>query len=125
MTEKGEKAASLLQLLALLPSGKAEITVEGLRLASVDADAKTLEVEIGGLKEAGVRLSDLLKAESGTSSMLRGPGKITGTLSQLGWKVTLRADGEKMLAMGSGVSRLTGRISVNPLKLRKLRKALE
>jgi hypothetical protein len=126
MTEKAEqKVDSLVGLLALLPGGKAKVTVKGLPVISVDADAKTLEVETKGLREAGLRLSDLVEVSTGTSSLLRGSSKVTGALSKSGWKVTLFADGEKMLVMGSGVSRLTGRISVNPLKLRKLLKALQ
>jgi hypothetical protein len=126
MTEKADrKVDSLVGLLALLPAGKAKVTVKGLPVISVDADAKTLEVETEGLKEAGLRLSDLVEMGTGTPSLVRGSGKITGALSKSGWKVTLFADGEKMLVMGSGVSRLTGRIRVNPLKLRKLLKALQ
>jgi len=126
MTEKGEeKVDSLVGLLALLPSGKAKITVKGIPLVSVDADAKTMEVETEGLREAGLRLSNLVEISTGTSSLLRGSRKVTGALSQSGWKVTLFADGEKMVVMGSGVSRLTGHVSVNPLKLRKLLKALQ
>jgi len=126
MTEKREeKVAPFLRVLTLLPAGKVKVTVDGTPLISVDADAKTLDVETDGLKEAGLRLSDLVEMGTGTSSMLRGSGRVSGALSQSGWKVTFRSDGEKMLVMGSGVSRLTGRISVNPLKLRKLLRALK
>lgn len=126
MTEKGEQRVdSLAGLLALLPAGKAKVTVKGHPVISVDADAKTLEVETQGLREAGLRLSELVELGTGTSSLLRGSSRVTGALSKSGWKVTLFAEGEKMIVMGSGVSRLTGRISVNPLKLRKLLKALQ
>lgn len=123
--DRDEKIDSLLRLLTLLPAGKAQVTVEGIPLVTVDADIKTLDVETEGLREAGLRLSDLLEIGTGTSSPLRGSRMVSGALSQSGWKVTLCSNGEKMLAMGSGVSRLTGHISVNPLKLRKLLKALK
>jgi hypothetical protein len=126
MTEKGEQRVdSLAGVLALLPAGKVKVTVKGHPMISVDADAKTLEVETQGLREAGLRLSELVELGTGTSSLLRGTSRVTGALSKAGWKVTLFAEGERMIVMGSGVSRLTGRISVNPLKLRKLLKALQ
>lgn len=126
MTAKSEEGVtSLLHLLALLPSGRAQITVEGHPLVSVDADAKTVDVETDGLKEAGVRFSGLVREDRGMSNLLRESSKVTGVLFQLGWKVTLCAGGEKMLVMGRGVSRLTGHVSLNPLKLRKLLKVMK
>ncbi len=116
---------SILDLLAFVPAGKATVTVAGRTILSVDADEKTMEVEADGAREVGIRLSDLVKAQGGTANMLEGSIHAVGALSRLGWKVTLYADGEKVLSVGKGVSRLTGGISVNPLGLRKLRRALK
>jgi hypothetical protein len=118
-----ERLASLLDLLAFVPAGRATITVGGHPFLSINSDAKTLEVEADGAKEAGLRLSDLVKLEGGVASALEGSGHVAGALSRLGWKLTLFAGGDTLLTMGSGVSRLTGRISVNPLKLRQLLEA--
>jgi len=119
-----ESLTSLLDLLAFTPSGRASITVGGRPFLSINSDEKTLEVETDGAKEAGLRLSDLVRMQGGLSSMLKGSGNIAGTLSGLGWKLTLVAKGDRILTMGSGVSKFTGRISVNPLKLRKLLQVL-
>jgi hypothetical protein len=119
-----EGFASLFELLALVPSGKATVTVAGRSLVTLDADAKTLDVEADGAAEAGLRLPDLVKLREGPLGMLEGSTRVAGALSRQGWKLTLYAEGDKVLSMGSGVSRLTGRISVNPLRLRKLLKAL-
>jgi len=64
------------------------------------------------------------KMNGGPMGVLTGPISIAGALSQLQWKLTLRAEGEVVLRMGKGSSRLTGRITVNPLKTRKLLKVL-
>ena len=119
-----KRPESLLTLLALMPAGRATIKVSGRPFLSVDSDKKTLEVEADGAKEVGFRLSEFVRVLEGPVSLLEGSERAIGELSRLGWKMTLYAGGEKMLAMGSGVSRLTGRVRVNPLKLRKLLKAL-
>ena len=121
---QGEKLTSLLDLLAFVSAGRATITVTGRPLLSINSDEKTLEVETDGAKEAGLRLSDLVKLKEGRMGVMEGSEHAAGTLSRLGWKLTLRSEGNGVLTMGSGVSRLTGRIRVNPLKLRKLREAL-
>jgi hypothetical protein len=119
-----EKVSSLLGLLALVPAGRATVMVHGRPMISVDADSKTLEVEADGFGEAGLHLSDIVRVQEGSSSILQGSRQVTGVLSSLGWKLTLYADGELVLTMGRGVSRLTGHIGLNPLRLKKLLKAL-
>jgi hypothetical protein len=118
--DREEKVSSLLGLLAFVPAGKATVTVQGHPMISIDADSKTVEVEADGVGEAGLHLSDLVKVEEGTSSMIQGSMHVTGALSHMGWKLVLFAGGERILTMGSGTSRLTGHISVNPLRLKKL-----
>lgn len=96
----------------------------GLPFIKVNGDSKTMEVEAAAAKQAGVRLSNLAKMNGGPLSALRVPISAASTLSHLGWKLTLRTEGEVVLSMGKGSSRLTGRITVNPLKARKLLKVL-
>jgi len=121
---KEKRLMSLLDLLAFMPAGRATITVGGRPCISINSDKKTLEVETGGVREAGLRLSDFVKLQGGSMGLLESSGHAIGELSRLGWNLTLYAEGDRMLAMGSGVSRLTGRISVNPLRLKKLLEAL-
>jgi len=96
----------------------------GRRLVEVNGDEKTLEIEATVAKQAGIKLSNLAKMNGGIAGALMGPISAAGVLSQLEWKLTLRAGGEVVLSMGKGSSRLTGRITVNPLKTRKLLKVL-
>jgi len=114
-----ERLTSLVDLLAFMLAGRATITVGGRPFISVNSDEKTLDVEADGAREVGLRLSDLVRLQEGPTSLLEGSGHAIETLSRLGWKLTLYAGGDRILTMGSGVSRLTGRISVNPLRLKK------
>lgn len=122
--DQGEKLTSLLDLLVFASAGRATITVRGLPFLSINSDEKTLEVETYGAREAGLSLSGLVKLQEGQVGVLEGSEHAAGELSRIGWKLTLRAEGDRVLSMGNGISRMTGRISVNPLKLRKLREAL-
>ena len=120
MTGSEENLASLVEFLGLVPSGKATVSVGGRPLLSVDADARALDLDTDGLGEAGLRLSDLIKLQEGNEGKIEGSMHVAEALSRLGWKLTLYEKGDEVLSMGRGVSRLTGRISVKPLRLRKL-----
>ena len=116
--------SAALDLLAVVSRGKATVTVGGRPLVHLDADEKVLEVDADGAKEAGLRLLEFAEQDGGTLAVVRGPLHLASELSQSGWRLTVNAEGKKVLSMGRGVSRLTGRISMNPLKARKLLKAL-
>lgn len=123
MADREEGLASIIGLLALIPAGKVTVSVGSRPLATLDADRKMLDLEVSGIEEAGVRLSDLVKIRTGAEALQKSM-RVSGTLSRLGWKLNLYADGDRVLSMGSGVSRLTGHISVSPRRLRKLLKSL-
>ena len=123
-TNRGESISSVLGLLALVSAGRATVSVGGLQLIEMNGDRKTLEIEAALAKQSGMSLSNLAKRNGGTLGALTGPISAAGVLSQLGWKLTLRTGGEVVLSMGKGSSRLTGRITLNPLKTRKLLRVL-
>ena len=115
---------SALDLLAAASRGKATITVKGRPFVKVDADTKILEVDADGIRAAGLRLQDIGRTKGRPLLALLSQARVANLLSERGWRVNLYAEGEKVLTLGSGVSRLTGRIGLNPLKTRKLLKAL-
>ena len=124
MTRNADLTAAL-ELLGAISKGKATLTVGGHPFVILDADQRTVEVEEGGVKAAGLHLWDLVKGGDGTLAGLAGPLRVARTLSGQGWKLSLSADGDRVLTMGNGVSRLSGHIGVNPLKAMKLGKALK
>ncbi len=125
-SDKDGAGSGPLNLLSLLSSGAITVTVGGFPLLSIDSQQRTLDVEIQGAKEAGLKLSDLMEKQEGRESHpLRGAESIARELSRLGWRLTLYNEGSRAAVIGSGVSRLTGHMSVNPLKLKGLLDALK
>jgi hypothetical protein len=116
--------AGMLDLLPLLSSGGITISVGGYPLLSIDSKEKLLDFEIVGAREAGLRLSGLIRLEEGDVNVVTGSEAIARKLSRLGWKLNLYDKGGHLIALGSGVSRLTGHVSLNPMNLRRLRDAL-
>jgi len=114
----------MLEILSLVSAGRATVTMGGHQFIEVNGDEKTLDVEAAVAKQAGMKLTNLTKTSGGPLGRLVGPINVAGVLSQAGWKVNLRTEGEVVLSMGKGSSRLTGRITVNPFKARKLLKVL-
>jgi len=123
-SDREENPSSLFSILGLVSAGRATVTVGGLRFIEMNGDERTLDVEVTVAKQTGISLSNLAKLNGGPIGALTGPIRFAGALSQLEWKLTLRAGGEEVLSMGKGSSRLTGRITMNPLKTRKLLKVL-
>jgi hypothetical protein len=124
-TKRGTSTA--FDLLGLFTAGRATITVSGRPFLRLDSESKSVELEADGAKEAGLRLSSVVRMEGDRvgESKLQGSAHIASALSREGWKLTLYVEGHKVLTMGAGVSKLTGRISVNPLSLKKLFDALQ
>ena len=118
------EAVTLLDVLALLSAGSVTVSVGGYPFLSARADERELQVEASGAKRAGLSLSKVINLQEGRRGALSGSEKIARKLSSLGWKLTIYDKGESLLTMGSGVSRLTGRIRANPLRLKRLMDAL-
>jgi len=117
-----ESRATAFDLIGLISAGSATVTVAGRPFLRLDCEGKSVELETDGAKEAGLRLSTVVRVEgTGTgASTLRGSAHIANALARQGWRLILYAEGHKVLTMGAGVSRATGRISVSPLGLRRL-----
>lgn len=123
--EKDRPATTLLDALSLLSAGRLTVTLGGNPLLSARCGEKELDVDVSGAKEAGLALSKVVRLEGGGRNVLRGSESVAAKLSRLGWKLTLYDRKSRILTMGHGVSRLTGRVRVNPLRLKKLLGALE
>lgn len=104
----------------MLVSGQLIISVNGFPAVSIDCTTKMLEVESSGMKLAGIPLTRIVRIQGGVKHLLSESEETAKNLAQEGWTLTLYDKGSKALAMGSKVSRLTGHIRVNLLKLRGL-----
>jgi hypothetical protein len=125
---KKSKSGSLdpIELLSIFQSGVLSVRVNGYPFVKVDAGSRRLDLEAQGIKESGLKLSELMKQEGPGEKGIRGAisrSESTATkLYESEWSLAIYDKGNTILRMGQGVSRLTGHISVNILKLRSLLK---
>jgi hypothetical protein len=119
-----EPIATLLvdTILPVFSSGKFRVTANGFPALSIDCESRSLELEARGMEESGLKLSQLVGHRGGVAKLLKDSQVIAKKLAREGWTITFYDRGSKALTVGSKVSRLTGHIRVNPLKLRKLLK---
>ena len=120
--EKNHQVAAILvdTILPLFSSGSLSVAANGFPALSLDCSSRSLDVEMRGVQETGLKLSQLVGHRGGVAGLLKDSESIAKKLASEGWTLTLYDKGSRALTMGSKVSRLTGHIRVNPLKLRKL-----
>jgi hypothetical protein len=107
-------------LLSKVSDGSIQVDLDSVPFASVDAQARNLEVQI----------VPLLRGERGTRSIASQGGplelwrsrRVPAELARRGWRLTLYDGTEELLVLGRGTSPLTGHIHLNPAALWKLRK---
>jgi hypothetical protein len=112
-----------INLLSMFESGSLHVGINGRPLLKVDAETRSLDVEVAGIKETGIKFSKIKTSEDqslGIQGLIKTSRETARELSDIGWKLSVYDKGKSVLTMGSGVSRLTGRISANPLRLRRL-----
>lgn len=125
-SEKQEtESGGVFGLLSLLASGGITVTAEGYPLLSVDSGARELAIEVQGAKQVGLKLSEMIKLAEPGPHVLTESESLAKELSRLGWKLTLYDKGNRVATLGSGVSRLTGHVSLNPLHLKGLLDSLK
>jgi hypothetical protein len=121
---QAESSATLLvdTILPLFASGKFSVMANGFPALSLDSTSKSLDMELQGMEESGFKLSEIVGHHPGITELLKDSQSLAKALAREGWTLTLYDKGSKALTIGSKVSRLTGHVRVNPLKLRKLLK---
>ncbi|MHB2037153.1 MAG: hypothetical protein ACYCPW_10495 [Nitrososphaerales archaeon] len=121
-----ESAATILvdTILPLFSSGSLSVAANGLPLLSLDSKTRSVDLDAGGVEESGLELSQLVGHRGGIVGLLKDSEAIAKKLASEGWTLTLYDRGNGALTMGSKVSRLTGHIRVNPMKLRRLLRAV-
>ena len=120
------RAEGSIEILSSFESGVLTIRVNEFPLLKVDADSKSLDVEASGVREAGIKLSEVLQIEGGRGfrGLVRNSESLARGLSEKGWRLTLYDKGSGILEAGRGVSRLTGYVHLNPLRLRRILESL-
>jgi hypothetical protein len=113
-------------LTTSLISGVVTVTVNNFPFLKIDGESKTLDVEIKGFEESGVRLNDILQKDSKGNALdsIRKSGNLAGSLNADGWMIRVFDGTDTLFKMGKGVSSITGHVWINPLKLPKLMKLI-
>jgi hypothetical protein len=107
-------------LLSRVSAGSAEVALDSVPFASVDAPARNLELQILPLLRGprGARSTDRPKSPFG---VWRSRG-VPAELARRGWRLTLYDGTDELLVLGRGTSALTGHVRLHPAALLKLRK---
>ncbi len=124
---KKSTSLNLIRLLSIFESGSLSIRINGISFFIVNAQSRIIVVEASEMKEYGLSLSKLTEFQSGQRawiSMVRGTISIAKELQTKGWTLKLYDERGCIVTMGKGVSRLTGYIRMNPLKIRRILKYL-
>ena len=119
--KKMSSQVTLVNLLSMFKSGGMTVSVNGTPSVVLDIDSKSLNLEAKGVKKSGLKLLNVTQEKGrGVLGLLKTSQSTAKKLSEMGWKVTLYDGRNVVLSMGSGTSRFTGNIYVNPLKLRRI-----
>jgi len=111
----------MVRLLTQMAGGKLEARLDGVPVATIDAEARNVTVDIGGLEKEDLKARTHLREGVVNLWQARGVG---GDLARAGWHVSVTSDEKELVRAGRDVSVLTGHVYVNPLALRKIRKLL-
>jgi hypothetical protein len=108
------------RLLSRLSAGSIRVDIDSVPFATLDARARTLDVQVGPLLHEGHRGRST--SQRRTSFGLWNARRVPGELAREGWRVTLHDGDNELVALGRGTSALTGHVHVSPVGLWKLRK---
>jgi hypothetical protein len=124
MTSKTKRTSSQITLadfLSIFTHGSFTVSVNNIPALSVDAESKLLNLEARGVKKSGLKLLNIIKESGqGVTGLLKTSESTAKKLSESGWRTNVYDGSNVVLTMGCGVSRFTGYIHFNPLKLRTI-----
>jgi hypothetical protein len=117
-----ELSGLLAGVLGALSGGSAKVQIDSAPLATVDAESKNLEVQIGLFLDEPRRKRPM-ELKEGPVGLWKGRS-IPSELARQGWRLTLYDGPDELMALGRGTSALTGHVHVSPAGLWKMRKLL-
>ncbi len=103
--------------------GTVTLSINGKPILSLDGDTKSFELEMVGLEEANLKLSDLFETKTTRGKILLKSAGFVRRLAKNGWKFSLYDKGEEILTT-RGLSRFGPRLHFNPLKLSQILKVV-
>jgi hypothetical protein len=108
------------EMLDMINEGKVTISINGKPVVSLDSDSKSFEVEISGLKQNDLKLSNLFEAKKKKGRMFLETSHAVRKLAKNGWSFSLYDRGEQLLTAAKSASKLGPSLHFNPLKLKHI-----
>jgi hypothetical protein len=105
-------------------SGTLTVCINNFPFLKVNGESKTLDVELKGFKESGLHLGDMLEKGDKKKDLMdtiKESSSVARRLHEIGWEIRVFEGEDSLIAMGNGVSSLTGYVWFNTLKLWKIR----
>ncbi|MGI0128653.1 MAG: hypothetical protein ACREEC_00615 [Thermoplasmata archaeon] len=115
-----EVSEFLVRCLGGFSAGSVEVDLDSKAFASVDAQARNVDLQIGPLLSHR-REFRLANREEGLAGLFRMRG-VPSELALRGWRVALYDGSQELLSLGRGTSAVSGHIHIVPSALWKLRK---
>jgi hypothetical protein len=109
--------------LNIIREGKVTMSINGRPLVSLDSDSKSIGVEISGLKENGLKLSNLFETKMNKGRVFLETSHLLRKLAKNGWSFSVYDRGERLLTTKS-FSKLGRHLGFNPLRLKRILEVL-
>ncbi len=107
----------------MINEGKIRIGINGIPIVSLDGDSKSFEVEISGLRQNDLKISNLIESRKSKKRMLLETSGLLRKITKNGWSFSLYDKGERLLTTGKPAK--FGRyLHFNPLKLKRILEVL-
>ena len=110
-------------VLDSINQGKVTISVDGKPVMSLDRNAKSLELDMSGLERINMKISSLFVPKASKGKKFLESSHLVRKFTKNGWRFSLYDKGEHLLT-ASGLSRFGPRLQFNPLKLKRILKAI-
>jgi hypothetical protein len=127
MTLSKQGEIDVVDMLSIFSKGTLKVGVNGGSFLKVDVDSQTIDIEAKGLKESGIQVSTLVRTnnDGGIRKLLRSSRSMAKKFSEKGWRVALSDRGSSVMRLGRGVSKVSGYITINPMKIRTILEILQ
>ena len=110
-------------MLDMIYQGKVIVSVDGKPALSLDRNNKYLEIDTSGLEKINLKISNLFEAGTRGGRRFLRSSQLVRKYTKKGWKFSIYDKGDHLLT-ASGPSRLGPHLSFNPLKLKRILKAI-
>lgn len=119
---KGRQDNSLIneRMLNIINEGKVTLSINGKPILLLDSDSKSFEIEISGLQQNDLKLSNLLEAKKSKRKVFLETSHLARKLIKNGWSFSLYDRGEQLLTAKKRLSKIGPRLYFNPLKLKRI-----